>query len=171
MYEGGNIANIFQKHQQHIKMNWSKPHQEIKISILQTFPTKNMYIFPQECTVIVCKMLYDVIMLKWQKNIRVLMPKGESCFPQIKILDLWKYPWIFNSRVIRFYFSAHLNEQSFGRLALNMGISYFTNECAAACLGFSSALKDGLCMWKDLFLLLIFLLLWALLLACLRVNC
>lgn len=28
-----------------------------------------MYIFPQDCTVIICKMFY-VIMPKWQKNIK-----------------------------------------------------------------------------------------------------
>lgn len=42
------------------------------------FPVNNMYIFPQECAVIICKMLYLVIMPKWQKNIKEGSGKGMS---------------------------------------------------------------------------------------------
>lgn len=79
MHEGGNSANIFQKHQQDLKMKLSKPRQDINISILLMFPLNNIYTFPQECTVIICKMVYYVIMPKWQKNIKEASGKWVSC--------------------------------------------------------------------------------------------
>lgn len=78
MHEGRNAANVFQKHQPHFNMNWSKPHKEINISILQMFPVNNLYVFLQERTVIIYKMLFYVIVLKWQKNSKEVSGKAVS---------------------------------------------------------------------------------------------